>query len=95
MCFIRLNVTAQFDPVILNESFYAIRVGPLNINTIKGSMILVTKTSDQTGQRKHTLCVYVCVCNPSHCMSLVLVLPRGIKGSMMYVCLCVSVCLFV
>ena len=60
--FIKLHITAQSGLVIL--SFYATRVDPPK----GGSMILVTKTSDPTQQRGHTLstctnlvCMYVCM----------------------------------
>ena len=47
--FIKLHITAQSGPVIL--AFYATRINPPK----GGSMILVTKTSDQARQRGHTL----------------------------------------
>ena len=47
--FIKLDITAQSGPVIY--SFYATRIDPP-----KGaSMILTTKTTDQTRRRGHTL----------------------------------------
>ena len=50
--FIKLHITAQSGPVI--ESFYATRIDPPK----GGSMILVTKTSDQT---RMYACMYVCM----------------------------------
>ena len=47
--FIKLHITAQSGPVIY--SFYATRIDPPE----GGSMILITKTSDQTRQRGHAL----------------------------------------
>ena len=49
--FIKLHITAQSGLVIL--VFYATRIDPPK----GGSMILVTKTSDQT-----RVCVCACVC---------------------------------
>ena len=56
--FIKLHITAQSGPVIL--VIHATRVDPPK----GGSIILVTKTSDQARQRGHTLStyLYVCVC---------------------------------
>ena len=53
--FIKLHITAQSDPVILAIIFYAIRIDPPKKG---GSIILITKTSDQTRQR---VCVFVCI----------------------------------
>ena len=52
--FIKLNITAQSGPAIL-KSFYATRIDPLK----GGSMLLITKTSDQTQQRGQTLSLLV------------------------------------
>ena len=46
-----LNCTKPRNPALSFESFYATRIDPPK----GGSMILVTKTSDQTRQRGHTL----------------------------------------
>ena len=46
-----LNCTQPRNPALSSESFYATRIDPPK----GGSMILVTKTSDQTRQRGHTL----------------------------------------
>ena len=50
--FIKLHITAQSGPVMLVILQYAARIDPLE----GGSMILITKISDQTRQ-----CVCVCV----------------------------------
>ena len=50
--FIKLHITAQSG--LSSESFYATCIDPPK----GGSMILVTKTSDQTRQR---VCMYVCM----------------------------------
>ena len=56
--FIKLHITAQSGLALSSESFYATRIDPPK----GGPMILVTKTSDQTRQRGHTLCVCLYVC---------------------------------
>ena len=54
MCvFIKLHITAQSGPVMLAILQYAARIDPPK----GGSIILITKISDQTQQ-----CVCVCVC---------------------------------
>ena len=57
--FMKSHITAQSDPVILVILCHS-RIGPPK----GGSTTIITKTSDQTRQRGHTLCacVYVCVC---------------------------------
>ena len=49
-----LNCTQPRNPALSSYSFYATRIDPPK----GGSMIVVTKTSDQAGQ----MCVCVCVC---------------------------------
>ena len=75
VCVYLLNCTEPRNPALSSSSFYATRIDPPK----GGSMIFVTKTSDQTRQRGG---VCVCVCVKLHTTAL--------SGPVMLVILCHS-----